>query len=87
MNIKTPAKAGTMESNDIYIMVKPKEDNGIEIELESIVMDQFGEQIEKVILSTLETLGIKNIYVVAKDRGALDYTIRSRIETAVKRGM
>ncbi len=87
MSIKKVAKAGTMESNDIYIMIKPNEDNGIEIELESIVMDQFGEQIEQVITHTLEELGIKDIYLVAKDRGALDYTIRARVETAVRRGM
>ncbi|WP_129598345.1 citrate lyase acyl carrier protein [Anaerophilus nitritogenes] len=87
MNIKTPAKAGTMESNDIYVMVKPNDEGGIVIDLESIVMKQFGKQIEKVILNTLKDLGIDNIYVMAKDRGALDCTIQARIETAVKRGM
>lgn len=87
MNIKKPAKAGTMESNDIYIMIKPNEDNGLEIQVESVVMSQFGDQIRNVIIDTLDVLGIENIYLVAKDRGALDYTIRSRVETAVKRGM
>ncbi|WP_053956763.1 citrate lyase acyl carrier protein [Inediibacterium massiliense] len=87
MNIKTAAKAGTMESNDIYVMVKPNDEGGIVIDLESIVMKQFGKQIEKIILSTLKDLGIENIYVMAKDRGALDCTIQARIETAVKRGM
>ncbi|ABR49539.1 citrate lyase acyl carrier protein [Alkaliphilus metalliredigens QYMF] len=87
MNIKTAAKAGTMESNDIYIMVQPKDDGGIIIDLESIVMDQFGKQIRQVIEQTLMELEIKNIHMIAKDRGALDYTIKARVETAVKRGM
>lgn len=87
MNIKAPAKAGTMESNDIYIMVQPNESGGIILDLESIVLKQFGAQIEQVILETLDKLNIKNIHMIAKDRGALDYTIRARVETAVKRAM
>lgn len=86
MKIVKPAKAGTMESNDMYVMIQPN-DGGNVIELESIVMKQFGKQIEAVIKETLEKLGVENAMVVAKDRGALDYTIRARIETVVKRAM
>lgn len=86
MRIQKPAKAGTMESSDIYVMVQPNE-CGIEINLESIVMKQFGDKIEKVIKETLEDLKVENALVVAKDRGALDYTIRARIETAIKRAV
>lgn len=86
MKIQKPAKAGTMESNDIYVMIQPGE-NGNAIELESIVMKQFGKQIERIIRETLNELGVENAMVVAKDRGALDYTIKARIETAVKRAM
>ena len=87
MEITKPAKAGTMESNDIYIMVKPNENKGLDIKIDSIVIKQFGKQIEKVILETLEQLNIKNVILVASDRGALDYTIKSRIETAIKRAI
>lgn len=86
MKIVKPAKAGTMESNDMYVMIQPN-DGGNVIELESIVMKQFGKQIEAVIKETLEKLGVENAMIVAKDRGALDYTIRARIETVVKRAM
>ncbi|AWZ49492.1 citrate lyase acyl carrier protein [Hathewaya limosa] len=84
MEILKPAKAGTMESNDIYIMVMPNE-NGIKLELESIVMKQFGEEIERVIRQTLKELDVKDAIVRAQDKGALNYTIKSRVETAVKR--
>jgi citrate lyase subunit gamma (acyl carrier protein) len=87
VEITKPAKAGTMESNDIYIMIQPNDNNGIELELDSIVMKQFGKQIEKVIREVLIELDIKNIKLTAKDRGALDYTIKARIETAVKRAV
>ncbi|KYO66717.1 MULTISPECIES: citrate lyase acyl carrier protein [Thermovenabulum] len=86
MKITKPAKAGTMESNDIYIMVYPNE-KGNEIQLDSIVLKQFGKQIEKVIMDTLKELEVENALVVAKDRGALDYTIRARVETAIKRAI
>jgi citrate lyase subunit gamma (acyl carrier protein) len=84
MKIAKPAKAGTMESNDIYVMVQPG-DGGIEINIESIVMKQFGKQIEKAISETLDRLQVENAIVVAKDRGALDFTIRARVEAAIKR--
>jgi citrate lyase subunit gamma (acyl carrier protein) len=86
MKISKPAKAGTMESNDIYVMVQPSE-GGIEINIESIVMKQFGKQIEKVIRETLDNLQVENALIVAKDRGALDYTISARIEAAIKRAI
>lgn len=85
MKIIKPAKAGTMESNDIYVMIMPNENSNIELELESIVMKQFGEEIEKVIRETLASLDVSSAIVKVQDKGALNYTIRARIETAVKR--
>jgi len=85
MEINKPAKAGTMESNDIYVMIMPNPKGGIEINLQSIVMKQFGEEIKSVILDTLVELGVKNIIINAQDKGALNYTIKARIETAIKR--
>lgn len=85
MEIKKIAKAGTLESNDIYIMVMPNDEGGIELDLESIVIKQFGDEIRKTILDTLSDLGIEKAIVKAQDKGALDYTIKARVETAVKR--
>jgi citrate lyase subunit gamma (acyl carrier protein) len=85
MKINKPSKAGTMESNDIYVILMPNPKGGIEINLQSIVMKQFGEEIERVILETLKELGVENVIVTAKDKGALNYTIKARIETATKR--
>jgi len=59
MEINKPAKAGTMESNDIYVMIMPNPKGGIEINLQSIVMKQFGEEIKSVILDTLVELELK----------------------------
>lgn len=84
MKIKHPSKAGTYESNDIYIMLFPAEENTIE--LESVVYETYGKQIKKVILDTLNDYQVTNVLVKATDKGALDYTIRARLKTALKRG-
>ncbi len=85
MKITKVAKAGTLESNDIVVMVMPGEKPGIELELESIVMQQFGDRIREVIMETLEKLGVEDARIKAQDKGALDYTIEARVETAVMR--
>ncbi len=87
MNITKVAKAGTLESNDILIMVMPNDSGRVELELESIVMPQFGEVIRQVILNKVQEMGIKGITIKAQDKGALDYTIGARVETAIKRAL
>jgi citrate lyase subunit gamma (acyl carrier protein) len=80
------ATAGTVESSDIYIELLPlPAGSGIELSLTSVVYAQFGEEIEGVIRDTLEKLGVKDAKIIASDRGAVDCTIRARVETAVGR--
>ena len=87
MKISKVAKAGTLESNDILIMVSPNPKGGVELKLESIVIKQFGETIRNVIFEKLKELDVEDIVVIAQDKGALDYTIKSRVETAIKRSL
>ncbi len=87
MNITKVAKAGTLESNDILIMVSPNENGGVELQLDSIVIKQFGDQIRKVILDKIDKMNIDNISIKAQDKGALDYVIAARVETAIKRAI
>ncbi|MBO0460849.1 citrate lyase acyl carrier protein [Enterococcus sp. DIV1298c] len=85
MEIYQSAVAGTIESSDIMITIDPKEDKGIELSLTSSVEKQFGQQIRKVIMDTLQDLGIERVKVTATDKGALDCTIRARTVAAVYR--
>ena len=87
MKITKIAKAGTLESNDILIMVMPSESGEVELQLESIVMQQFGDVIEQVILNKVKEMGVEGISIKAQDKGALDYTIAARVETAIKRAI
>ena len=86
MKIMKNAVAGTMESSDILVTVQPSE-QGITIDLTSTVEEQFGRQIRQVIREALEQLGVENAEVTAVDKGALDCTIRARVETAVYRSL
>ncbi|WP_125153961.1 citrate lyase acyl carrier protein [Clostridium rectalis] len=85
MKINKVAKAGTLESNDVLIMVMPSDKAGVEVEIESIVMKQFGEQIHKVLVEKAKELGLDGVKIQAQDKGALDYTLKARLETAVMR--
>ena len=85
MKLVKKAIAGTMESSDIMITIAPAEGEGIKLDLQSSVMQQYGKQIEAVIKETLAGIGVDSAEVVAIDKGALDCTIRARIKTAILR--
>ena len=82
MDIRKAAVAGTLESSDAMVTIEPNE-NGIEFELESTVLNQFGHSIRKTVLNTLSSLGVTNAKVKVVDKGALDCTLKARVEGAV----
>lgn len=84
MEIKKPAMAGTLESSDCQVTLEPG-DGKIEFTLESAVINQFGNRIRKVAMETLENLGIDNAKITIIDKGALDCTIKARVEGAAYR--
>lgn len=84
MEIVKNAVAGTMESSDAYVEIEPAK--GLNIQLESVVYDQFGEAICDVVGQVLAENGVENANVRIIDRGALECVIRARVETAILRG-
>ena len=86
MEILRPAVAGTLESSDCQVTVEEGEGK-IELTLNSAVINQYGNQIRKVALETLNNLGVNNAKVTMIDKGALDCTIKARIEAAVYRSV
>ena len=83
MEILKSAVAGTLESSDAMVTVEPGE--GIELSVSSSVMNQYGRQIKATVLETLERLGVENAQVTVVDKGALDCTLKARVECAVFR--
>ncbi len=85
MEIKKSASAGTMESSDAYVEIEPSA-SGLQIRLESVVENQFGDAIRSAVCEVLKENGVENADVRVVDRGALECVIRARVETAILRG-
>ena len=84
MEIKKAAMAGTLESSDAQVTVEPGE-GGVELSLSSSVMNQYGRQIKATVLETLARLDVRSVRITVVDKGALDCTLKARIECAVFR--
>ena len=76
--------AGTLESSDAQVTVEPAD--GLEIRLSSSVMSQYGRQIRQVVADTLARLEVTGAKVTVIDKGALDCTLKARVEAAALRG-
>ena len=85
MKIVRSAAAGTMESSDVYVQIAPA-GQGIQLQLESVVAQQFGDSIRALVMEVLEEHGVESANIRIMDRGALDCVIRARVETALLRG-
>ena len=83
MEILKSAVAGTLESSDAMVTVEPGE--GIELSVSSSVMNQYGRQIQATVLETLERLDVKDAKITVVDKGALDCSLKARVECAVFR--
>ena len=83
--LKKPATAGTLESSDIQVILEPNPGGGIDIELESVVKLQFGDSILASVRRVLANFQVSDAKVRLNDKGAIDATIVSRMQTAVCR--
>ncbi|MCD4714923.1 MAG: citrate lyase acyl carrier protein [Clostridiales bacterium] len=87
MEIVKSSSAGTLDSCDIQIRIETNEIGTNEIYLKSVVEMQFGDQIKSLISGVLDKHNLKGVTVNAVDRGALDCTIKARVESAVMRAL
>lgn len=85
MELKKPAVAGTLESSDVQITLRPNPGQGIQIHLESDVKTLFGDAIEATVREVLDEFQVTDALVEINDKGALDFAIRARMECAVCR--
>ncbi len=78
-------QAGTLESCDARVTIELRNDGDCTIEVEGPMKEVFGAAVKAVAERTLDRLGVKSAVVKIVDRGALDYVIEARTETAVCR--
>ena len=83
MVIEKTAMAGTLESSDAQVTVSPADT--LEVVIESSVINQYGRQIKATVEDVLDRLDIKQGLISIVDKGALDCTLKARVECAVFR--
>lgn len=80
------ATVGNVAQNaDCVINIKPRQ-KGIKINLDSLVKNQFGDQIIKTVKDELKNQDIRSAEISIVDRGAIDPVLRARLECVIKRG-
>ena len=87
MKLIKEASAGTLDSCDINIRLDVNPAGGNQVHLTSVVEKQYGEHIRDLINKLLEKYGLEDVTVNVVDRGALDCTIKARMESAILRGI
>ena len=88
MKPKIAAQSGTFESSDVIVLVEPLPyKSGRKIEISSTVMLQFGASFKQIVTDMLDEYEMTDIHLIAKDKGALEPTIKARMETAIKRSL
>jgi citrate lyase subunit gamma (acyl carrier protein) len=83
MKIVKKVQAGTLQSSDLMVFLEPAAT--LTVTIESTVQKQFGELIRAKVDEVLALHGIESGEVRITDRGALDYAIEARLETAILR--
>jgi citrate lyase subunit gamma (acyl carrier protein) len=88
MKPKIAAQSGTFESSDVIFLIEPMPNqSGRKIDLSSTVMQQYGVSFRKIVVDMLDHYELTDIHLIAKDKGALEPTIKARLETAIKRSL
>ena len=83
MKITKKVQAGTLQSSDLMVFLEPAET--LTVTIESTVLKQFGGLIRAKVEEVLAKHGVEAGEVRIIDRGALDYAIEARLETAILR--
>jgi len=84
-NARKEAAAGSLESSDVLVTVSPEAGADVELQVESIVIKQYGERIRSVAAEVASRMGLSGARLRIQDRGALECTLRARLETAIER--
>lgn len=77
---------GNEKDSDVLVTVD-LDFQGIEITIESKLKKMFGKLMEKAVREVLEDMKVENAKVLVQDFGALDFVIKGRTRTAVRRAM
>ena len=81
--VGTPENEGfcqTLGQFDVIFLIEPLPNNsGRKIELNSTVMQQYGVSFRQIVDDMLDQYEMTDIHLIAKDKGALEPTIKARL--------
>ena len=77
---------GNEKDSDVLVTVDLNV-TGIEVIIESKLKKMFGKLMEKAVREVLSEMKVENAKVLVQDFGALDFVIKGRTRTAVRRVM
>lgn len=77
---------GNEKASDAVVTVN-LETKGREVEIKSKLKGMFGSLMEKAVIEVLDELNVENIFVKVEDFGALDFIIKARTKTAIRRAI
>ncbi len=77
---------GNEKDSDALVTVN-LDNIGTEIIIESKIKDMFGKLMEKAVREVLDEMKVENAKVLVQDFGALDFVIKGRTRTAVRRAL
>jgi len=87
MSTVNAGRRGPDVRSDLWVEFELRKSGGIELDIKSKVDFMYGEANRKLVLDTLETLGVQHARVAIEDTGALPFVITARLEAAVRRAM
>lgn len=78
---------GYEKDSDALVMVELEKNKGRKIEIHSKLEDMFKDYLKNDIVEILDEMKIDNVKVILKDYGALDFVVKARTKTAIKRAL
>ena len=83
MVLLNTASAGTLESSDCLVTVSPAEK--LKLEYKGANSEVFAERTMMLVENVLKRYGLGGAEISIQDQGALEITIKARLETALSR--
>ena len=83
MQLLHTARAGTLESSDCVVTVSPSDSFVLEYNGANSVI--FAKRTEELVRGVLKKTGAENAKITIQDQGAIEITIKARLETALAR--
>ena len=77
------ASAGTLESSDCLVTASPAEK--LKLEYKGANSEVFAERTMQLVESIAKKHGLNGAEILIQDQGALEITIKARLETAILR--